>query len=387
MKALGQITALVFVGAACGLGGYFLGIKQSRPLSSVTELRQAQKENSARVSDRKSAGRSEELPALDSREIRARLDAEKNPLARFKFALDHLEDWVDRNPQDALNWLMSQPPTDRRDEIFQEALAQFSENDPQGAAEWVQQNFTGNELNNAIILIAGAWARENGQEAANWFLTKPNSNERKAALETIFFNWASDEPSAALDFLKKNPNIGDLTEMTRKAALAGWAKTEPEAAVTESLALSRANSTPEQFANTLANWATVDLDSSSQWLLKNVSPGKERSAAAKGLAMMFSDQSPEAGTTFFSKLQPGEEQEAFANTLIAEWSRKDPANAGKWAAAQTIQLSPEAINRLGRSFIFKDENAFTSWRDSLPAGPFKDQLNHLTRLNRANGSE
>ena len=93
---------------------------------------------------------------------------------------------------------------------------------------------------NAIIAIAENWALENGSEAAGWFLALPASQERSAALENIFFAWASNEPAAALDYLKSASGTGELSPTLTRATLAGWAKSDPQAAVAASLALTGA---------------------------------------------------------------------------------------------------------------------------------------------------
>ncbi|NJM37295.1 MAG: hypothetical protein HC845_05170 [Akkermansiaceae bacterium] len=207
------------------------------------------------------------------------------------------------------------------------------------------------------------------------------TQERNAALSTIFFNWASNEPDAALAFLKSSSSLNDTSSALRKAALAGWAKSEPEAAVNASLALSKANNDPAQFANTLANWATVDLEASSQWLLEKLPPGIERTTTVEVLATIFAQQSPQAAVVWLGKLSAGDERNGFASRLVAEWSRNDPAGAMQWAATQTSSnLSPEAMKRGGRNFAMQDPATFQAWHAALPAGPLKEMMNEVEGL-------
>jgi hypothetical protein len=374
MKLIRQTAVLFLVAIVCGAGGYILGKKQSLDpkQSEGSKPSQRPREKSSTVPRQLTSA------AIDLKQLREKLDAEKSPLARFKLALENLEEWIKQNPEEALKWLASQPPTVRRDEVMRMALEQFAESDPKGAADWASKNLSGVDLNNMLILIAASWARENGQEAASWFQGQPATQERNAALETIFFNWASNEPAAALEFLKANSSLSDVSPTLRKAALAGWAKSEPEAAVNASLAWSKANNTPAQFANTLANWATVDLDASSRWLLDKLPAGIERSTAAEQLATIFAQQSPQAGATWLEKLNAGEERNKTASRLIAEWSRNDPAGAMQWAGTQTSSnLSPAATMRAGHNFIMQDQAAFETWRAALPAGPLKELMNQV----------
>ncbi len=371
MKPATLAISALSIALVCGTGGYFLGKSRSAiPLQTTVAKHDRTESAPATRGGRPSVS----LP-VNPVELRAKLDAEKNPLARFKLATQNLEAWIAKNPVDALNWLASQPPTERREDVIQMALKQFAEIDAKGAAGWALKNLSGVDLNNTLIMVAENWAQENGAEAAAWFLALPPTEERNAAAENIFFSWASNEPAAALEFLKSNPGFGDLNPTLLRAALAGWAKSDPQAAVTASLALSRTSNDPAQFANTLANWATMDLDSSSQWLLANLPAGNERAVAAQELATIFADQSPESGITWLAKLTAGTERDAAASALVATWSRSGPADAAKWAAAQTsITLAPEAVTMMARNFLMKDAAAYEAWRNALPDGPMKQQV-------------
>jgi hypothetical protein len=370
MKPLNQIVAGLAIAITSGSGGYFLGKAKSGANSRLETVRQGGETGYFQQVGNRSA-----LPAADSQELRAKLDAEKNPLARFKLALQHMESWVDKNPKDALDWLASQPTSDRREEVIRMALNQFSEIDAKGAAQWATANLSGDELNNALISIAENWAEENGREAATWFLALQPTRERDGAVEHIFFAWASNEPAAALEFLTATPVPGDLTPTLRRAALAGWAKSDPEAAVAASLASSRTNSDPAQFANTLANWATMDLEGSSQWLLANLPASVERTAAAEELATIYAQQSPDAGVAWLGKLNAGPERDVAASALATAWASSSAPDAAKWAASQkSSTLSTDAVAEIAHNFMLKDAAAFLAWRSALPDGPFKNQV-------------
>lgn len=369
-------TALT-VAVLFGAGGYFIGRNHTATIARSEQARPISNSQLPLSTEPRKAA----APPIDSGKLRAMLDSEKNPLTRFKRVLENLEAWVAKNPKDALDWLATQQPTARRDEVMRIALNQFSEIDPKGAASWATSNLTGIDLNNTLITIAGNWASQNGSEAAAWFFARPPAPERDAAMEGILFSWASNEPTAALEFLKAHPNQGKLSSTLRRAAMAGWAKTDPEAAVQASLLLSRENQDPGQFANTLANWATKDLQASSQWLLVNLPTGAERTTAAQELATLFARQSPDAGIKWLEKLTQGPERDAAASALAAAWSRNGAADAAKWAASQTIgSLAPEAIATISRNFMMKNTAAFEVWRESLPPGIMKDQAAKVVEI-------
>jgi hypothetical protein len=374
MKPLALTAGAFTIAILCGGGGYLIGKResaQSAP-SSAAETTVSRPLNSSGVPKKSPAA------SVDPKALIDALNQETNPLRRFNLALQNLETWVDKDPKGALDWLAAQPASERRNDVIRMALNQFAGIDAKAAADWAMQNQSGVDLNNSLIAIAEDWAGQNGRQAADWFLTLPATLERDAAVENIFFSWASNEPAAALEFLKAEPAIGELAPTLRRAALAGWVKSDPLAAVAASLSLSRANQDPGQFANTLANWATVDLEGSSQWLLSNLPAGRERLAATGELAVIYAQQSPEAGVAWLGKLEPGAERDAAASSLAAAWSRSGPLEAAKWAASQTSsELTADAVSEIGYNLLMKDPAAFESWKTALPAGPLKNNIDRL----------
>jgi hypothetical protein len=163
-----------------------------------------------------------------------------------------------------------------------------------------------------------------------------------------------------------------LSATLRYAAFAGWAKTDPQSAVAASLESSRIYQDPDQFANTLANWATADLAASSSWLLANVRDGEYRASAVRELATFFAHQSPDAGLAWIGKLNAGTERDMAVNQLASEWAAADPAAAAKWAGTQTAgKLTDGSVAEIIHIFAAKDEAGFDAWRMSLQDGPLK----------------
>ncbi len=249
LSGAGFAVAVVF-----GATGYLLGVRQAEKLQPVV---------SPVVPDAfGKTSRELRLEGFEPEEVKRELDGVTSQLAKFKIAQNNLERWVAKDPSGALNWLASQPPSYRKAELIQLALKQFSETDGRGAAQWALENMEGGELNNSLIAIANEWALQNGREAANWFLALPGTRERDAAVENMMFTWATNEPEAALGFVRERGDLEDFATVLRRATLAGWSKSDPVGAVEASLEISKKENDPDQFANTIANWATVDLASS-----------------------------------------------------------------------------------------------------------------------------
>ena len=376
MKPAPLIAAGIAIAAVSGTVGFQIG-KTRKAETSPSLASQSGAQTSA---NRSSANRTEEVPLTrtDLQKLRADLDRESDPLTRFKLALQHLEAWVNADPKGALEWLKSQQPSGRRDEVMRMALAQFSENDPKGASEWAMENLSGVALNNALIRICEQWAQHDGLAAATWLQALPAGKERDAAMEGMFFTWATQDPTGALDFLAKNPGSPEIAATLRFATFAGWAKSDPQAAVPASLASSRANGDPSQFANTLANWATMDLARSSQWLLENVKSGPERELAVMELAGIFAHQSPEAGLAWIAKLNAGRERKAATRQFASEWATSDAPSAAKWAAKQAPDsLDDGTLTDIFHGFLASNPEAFESWRASLPEGRVKNQASKV----------
>lgn len=381
MKRAPLVLAAVAIAAVSGTGGFMIGThRNGRPADHNPSAVQ-------RNPGPTSTGARNSQPAkTDFIRLRADLDNTPDPLERFKLALQHLESWINAEPVAALDWLSAQQPSARRNDVIRMAIGQFTENDPKGAAEWSLKNLTGIELNNSLILIAEEWARRDGAGAASWLAALPATPPRDAAMENLLFAWAADDPSSALKHLQSFSQNDPLSPTLRYAAYAGWSKTDPQAAVAGSLQSSRRHQDFGQFANTIANWATIDLTSSSRWLLSNVSDPTERSPAVLELATIFAHQSPESGLKWIQNLNPGGEQSAATNRLASEWSSAAPSGAAEWAAAQSPgTLSDHSISEILGNFLVKDPSAFEAWRNTLPDGPLKTQAAEIARPPPADG--
>ena len=326
-----------------------------------------------RAGERKWSG-----PGQGPSDLRAKLDREADLLARYKLAMDHMEAWVGRDPRGALDWIKSQQPSVRRKEVMRLALAQFAESDPKGAAEWVMANLSGIELHNSLIQISGPWSRINGTEAATWLSALPASKERDAALESALFGWGTVDPVAAVKYAGAKVADKGLASVLRRASYAGWAKSDPVAAVSASLDSSRGHGDMTQFANTLANWATVDLAASSEWLMKNVSSPNERTEAVLELSTIFARQSPDAGLEWIGGLPDENERRLASNQFAVDWASVDPAASAKWASGQSPGLlSDQAQMEILQSYLADDAAAFDQWRKSLPEGALKQKAADL----------
>ena len=360
-----SIGGALLLALASGWGGYVLGMRHSIVDDSSAEREGEVKESKSQREIR--------LDFFDPAEVRREIEAEESQLRRFRIAQDNLERWVAKDPVGALDWLASQSTSYRKQELIRLALKQFSETDGREAARWAIGNLQGGELNNSLIAIANEWARQNGREAADWFLALPDTRERDAAVENMMFVWATNEPKAALGFLDERGDLADFASTLRRASLAGWAKSDPEGAVAASLEISRRENDPDQFANTLANWATIDLEKSSEWLVQNMDRGERRTIAAVELGAIFAQQSPQDGVFFLKKLQAGEERDAAGNVFAEEWAAFGASDAAKWAADQeVINLGEGAASEIALNFFHEDPEAFAKWKSSLPPGILKD---------------
>jgi hypothetical protein len=289
-----------------------------------------------------------------------------------------MESWVKRDPRGALDWIKSQQASARRKEVMRLAIGQFAESDPKGAAEWVLANLSGVDLHNTLIQISAPWSRINGPEAVNWLSGIPASKQRDAALESAFFGWGSVDPIAAVAYADEKNQDKKMASVLRRASYAGWAKSDPVAAVSASLDSSRGHGDMTQFANTLANWATVDLAASSEWLMKNVSSPNERTEAVLELSTIFARQSPDAGLEWIGGLPDEKEQQLASNQFAMDWASIDASASAKWAAAQAPDLlSNETQMEILMGFLAEDSEAFQQWRNTLPEGPLKDQATKL----------
>lgn len=372
MKTATALVAGISLSLFTGVVGFWLG-RSSNDTTAPAASRQtdgpASRPRAARPMMSKS--QTQELVAL--------LDSQPDPLARFAIALDNMEDWVAADPAGALAWLAAQPLTARRAEVIRLAVFQWAESDPAAAAAWSKEHLQGVELQNMLIRLAEQWVATDPLSAARWFSQLPAGPARVGPLEGMFFRWAGQDPSAARAFLERELPADPNTPHILQAIHAGWAKTDPQAACASSLAASKKSNNPGLFANTLANWATMDVAASSAWLIQNVPPGPERSASIQEMAGMFAHQDPASGLTWLDQLSPEERTKA-GNTLAMTWAEADAASAARWLATpHNVDLEADTTSTILIGFLAQNEDAFTTWRDALPDGPLKQQAIELSK--------
>ncbi len=373
MKPAIALVAGLCLSAATGIFGFWLGKSSPTALSSPTSHESAQDASRPRA-------QRPTMSRVQTQELAAHLDRESDPLKRFAIALDNMEEWVKSDPVSAMTWLSRQPITARRNEVIRLALFQWAESDPASAAAWSNENLEGIELNNMLIRLAEQWVQADPVAAARWFAQLPTGPTRLGPLEGMFFRWANSDPAAARGFIDRELPSDPNTPQLLQAIHAGWAKTDPHGAVASSLKASKQIQNPEIFANTLANWATVDVRSSAHWLLQNVPPSPERSAAISEIAGMFAHHDPSSGLTWLDELTPDEQTPA-RNILAVTWAEADAPSAAQWLASQPgLELDPDATSTILIGFLSQDEEAFTTWRDALPPGPLKQKASELSDL-------
>lgn len=362
MKPLQQIPGFLLGAALAGILGFAIG-KNQNPADGTTRAPSEIPGHAARSS----------RPAVrdfDAGGFRRKLEEEKDPLKRQQLAQSDMERWVAQDPAGALAWMKAQPKSGRLEEMISLALDQYAETDPKGALEWASKNMSGRDLHNEMILLSEKWAESDPAAAAQWIADQPSSQARDAAIEGVIFSWGGASPQDAIAFLAKFSDDPELRAALTNAAYAGWAKSDPLPAAAASLEASRAAGNPKPFAITIANWATVDLGTSSAWLLGQPA-GAERSAAVNQLAGIFAQVSPESASAWLGKLQP-EERAAATNEFGANYSRVDPQGAAAWAAKQPEgSLGQEALEDIVRSFSADDAAAFEAWKNQLPPGALK----------------
>jgi hypothetical protein len=317
----------------------------------------------------------------DLKELERSLDAESDSLLRFSKALPHMETWVEADPEAALAWLLRQATTARRNEVIRLALGQWAEKAPRDAADWALHHWKGIDQKNILIQIAEQWAQSEPSSAARWFAGMENRALRTGPLEGLFFLWGAQDAASARAYLEGPELASEDRAIVTQAMLAGWAKSDPVGASHASLATSRRVGNPGLFANTLANWAAVDVAASAAWLDQHVRSGPERIAAIPELAGMFAHHDPTAGRAWIDRL-PETERPVALNALATAWAQDDPGAAAMWLAqsgGHASRLDAQHLAEIIIGFHAADEPSFRQWLGALPDGPLKQQALELSR--------
>ncbi len=141
---------------------------------------------------------------------------ENEPQGRFAETV-LVQEWVESDPEAALDWLLARPAGDPRDRAVRAAMTRFVESDLPGLQTWMTENGTRPGVESGIDIFVKALVAHEPLLAIQWAEAIPNERQKAALMTGAIRRWARDNPEAAAQWLE----TADLPDLTREMLAKG----------------------------------------------------------------------------------------------------------------------------------------------------------------------
>lgn len=216
---------------------------------------------------------------------------------RMEISRDLVKSWPD--PQKALHWADTTLTGIARGRVLAEALARLIVTSPDSATTFMDRMPAGKVRDEAFNRMMVAWEQVDLPAALRYAQSTPDDPAAVQHVEWIYGMMAQREPAAAEAILRESPGDERLGMMAALLAVGRAREEGPAAAIA---------------------WA-VDL------------PGLPGQRARKSALTEWAKTAPEAAAAYLDAAS-AELHSELAPVLATEWSKRDPAAAGKWSESR-----------------------------------------------------
>jgi len=122
--------------------------------------------------------------------------------------VEAVERWADAVAPDEQN--------DFKRTAYKKALRQVANRDPVAGARWYAAQKDEPWAVRSLPVIAGEWAEKDPAEALEWLLGQPEGRERQVALQRWITRFATNDPEAAMAWMEQAEATGPLAEMPER---------------------------------------------------------------------------------------------------------------------------------------------------------------------------
>ncbi len=120
---------------------------------------------------------------------------------------DALLGWGLADPGGALNYAQSLDlGSGVRRDIARDVLEQWADRNPQEAAAWTTEADAEVGYGGPVRLVADRWSQQDPRAALNWAMSLADGDRRRRALETSSRNWADGDLQTAAAYAKQQPD-------------------------------------------------------------------------------------------------------------------------------------------------------------------------------------
>ena len=197
-----------------------------------------------------------------------------------------------------------------KEQLFDDALSNWSQTNPAAAAEFVVENPELREISGSKILRNWGWIE--GPAAVAWLNEHPSGSDYAAPkeLSEAMLGWLEKDPAAASTYIVDHVDDGKMGECVRDAASALF---------------------------------DVDKPLALQWLEK-LPAGEIRETAILEIAKEYAESDPKAAAEWVVRLPSKTGVEVALENVVSKWTQKDSDAALAWINSGAGNLRDEALS-------------------------------------------
>lgn len=225
----------------------------------------------------------------------------------------------------------SVPNSRQRDRALDDVLAKANLDEVKKALAWAESLPDGPMKKAALEKILERWGELDGPGATAYAMQAYEQTGNAGLLRDALEGWARRDPQAAITQLG-NLGLSDRLSRDIRGDLVGqWTEDNPVAAAAYAAANRNTNSWGGLVSTVADEWAKRDPKSAAAWAA-NLPGGLDKRSAIYEAIRGWADSDLTGAASFVSSQPPGESRDAMAGTLARQIGREDPAAGLKWAA-------------------------------------------------------
>ncbi len=264
-------------------------------------------------------------------------DGLKSPQSRTDAMANIGAELAKQDPQKALAWAQSLDNEDDKAAAVEEVMWALSDADPTAAAQQVKAINNPELLQNIAGSIAESLAAKDPAQAMQWAETIPAGAAQDEAVSGALAGWAKTDPKAALaNFQSKHATNLDAAE----GIFEEWASNSPEAAAAQAKQIADATVRERAVSGVVNGWLDSGNDSQAveQWV-DQLPEGKDRDVASAAIVDSLSADDPQVAWDRALTIKDAQVRQEAVLSAFSGLAQTDSANAQ--AAINSPSLSAE----------------------------------------------
>jgi hypothetical protein len=151
------------------------------------------------------------------------------------------------------------------------------------------------------------------------------------------------------------------------------ARSDPITSLTLASQLPPSPQTDSVLAHAVSQWAAVDATSAAQWAQATDTPELRQLLLAHVAVGMAEQDAKTAAGLVATMLQPGQDQDSVAVSVVERWAQIDPEQCAAWISLfSDSPVQQQAAEELVSIWGQQDASAVGRWITTLPAGPLRE---------------